>query len=170
MQHGHACLPTLFGRAQQEPMLCMCSRLDPCLILANLQPHAVHMHTQRLPVALLSGFALTLCLVTSHLHALLYMRTQIKLDMEMRGTMLLRNTADDTVWVLQTERLEQVRQLGARAHWASWLEQSHAAALNVFLQSSKCERNVPDRSLVTTRRSQVASLLLRIAEVHCSPH
>lgn len=34
---------------------------------------------------------------------------QIKLDMEMRGTILLRNTADDTVAVLQTERLEQVR-------------------------------------------------------------
>jgi hypothetical protein len=34
---------------------------------------------------------------------------QIKLDMEMRGTILLRNTADDTIAVLQTERLEQVR-------------------------------------------------------------
>jgi hypothetical protein len=34
---------------------------------------------------------------------------QIKLDMEMRGTILLRNKADDTVAVLQTERLEQVR-------------------------------------------------------------
>lgn len=29
--------------------------------------------------------------------------------MEVRGTMLLRNTADDKIWVLQTERLEQVR-------------------------------------------------------------
>lgn len=28
--------------------------------------------------------------------------------MEMRGTILLRNTTDDTVWVLQTDRLEQV--------------------------------------------------------------
>jgi len=26
----------------------------------------------------------------------------------MRGTILLRNTTDDTVWVLQTDRLEQV--------------------------------------------------------------
>jgi hypothetical protein len=34
---------------------------------------------------------------------------QLKLDMEVRGTMLLRNTADDTIWVLQTEMLEQVR-------------------------------------------------------------
>lgn len=33
---------------------------------------------------------------------------QLKLDMEVRGTMLLRNTVDDTIWVLQTERLEQV--------------------------------------------------------------
>lgn len=33
---------------------------------------------------------------------------QVKLDMEMRGTILLRNTTDDTVWVLQTDRLEQV--------------------------------------------------------------
>jgi hypothetical protein len=33
---------------------------------------------------------------------------QLKLDMEVRGTMLLRNTADDTIWVLQTEMLEQI--------------------------------------------------------------
>lgn len=34
--------------------------------------------------------------------------SQLKLDMEVRGTILLRNTVDDTVYVLQTERLEQV--------------------------------------------------------------
>ncbi len=46
---------------------------------------------------------------------------QVKLDMELRGTILLRNTADDTVYVLQTERLEQVR--GGRSSDA-WLHHS----------------------------------------------
>jgi hypothetical protein len=38
-----------------------------------------------------------------------FAHAQVKLDMEVRGTMLLRNMADDTIWVLQTELLEQVR-------------------------------------------------------------
>lgn len=38
---------------------------------------------------------------------------QVKLDMELRGTILLRSTADDSVHVLQTERLEQVGSSGS---------------------------------------------------------
>ena len=33
---------------------------------------------------------------------------QIKLDMEVAGTMLLRSMVDESVWVLQTDRVEQV--------------------------------------------------------------
>jgi hypothetical protein len=40
---------------------------------------------------------------------------QCKLDMEVAGTMLLRDTSDGSVHVLQTDKLEQVR----RASWLS---------------------------------------------------
>lgn len=38
---------------------------------------------------------------------------QAKLDAEVAGIILLRSTADDKVFVLQTERFEQVR-------WPAW--------------------------------------------------
>jgi hypothetical protein len=41
---------------------------------------------------------------------------QCKLDMEVAGTMLLRDTSDGSVHVLQTDKLEQVRRASC-CHW-----------------------------------------------------
>jgi hypothetical protein len=46
---------------------------------------------------------------------------QCKLDMEVSGTMLLRNTKDGSVHVLQTDRLEQVRIRG----WLTLHQRAH---------------------------------------------